>query len=530
MIKSMKLRLLIVAAAILLACIYLIPTFGGALPAWTRSLLPVEKIRLGLDLQGGIHLLMEVDVDEAVAASADRLSEEIVRLLEERELPKVGIRHPETGMLELSAAVTGEIDQVRALLDTELPAWETVSSTDSLLVIRMSADERRRIEKLAIDQAVETMRNRIDQFGVSEPEIRPQADNRILVQLPGIKDTRRAIDLIGKTALLEFKLVREGVDPRTLENGALPEGSEILYQQEFDPETRKVVRKVPYVVEDRTLMTGDYIADAKVRFNSQFGDPYVAIDFNSQGAKLFDRLTAQHVKRRLAIILDNNVYSAPVIQERIAGGKAQVSGRFTAKEARDLAIVLRAGALPAPIRILEKRAVGPSLGQDSINKGMLSMLIGGALVIIFMLVYYRYSGLVANLALVLNLLFILSILSLAKATLTLPGIAGIVLTIGMAVDANVLIFERIKEELRLGKTPLAALDGGYGKAFLTIMDANITTLIAAIVLYQYGTGPIRGFAVTLSVGILSSLFTAIFVTRLVFDLLMARRAPAKLSI
>ncbi|MEA3240141.1 MAG: protein translocase subunit SecD, partial [Pseudomonadota bacterium] len=256
----------------------------------------------------------------------------------------------------------------------------------------------------------------------------------------------------------------------------------------------------------------------------------VAMDFNSRGGKLFDRITAENVKRRLAIILDNHVYSAPVIQERISGGKAQISGRFDAKEARDLAIVLRAGALPAPIRILEKRTVGPSLGHDSIRKGLISMVIGFMLVVVFMVIYYHLSGLVANLALVLNLLFILSVLALAKATLTLPGIAGIVLTIGMAVDANVLIFERIKEELRLGKTTRAALDGGYNKAFLTIMDANITTLIAAIVLYQYGTGPIKGFAVTLSIGIVSSLFTAIFVTRLVYDSIMEKRSVKQLSI
>ncbi|RLB66257.1 MAG: protein translocase subunit SecD, partial [Deltaproteobacteria bacterium] len=240
--------------------------------------------------------------------------------------------------------------------------------------------------------------------------------------------------------------------------------------------------------------------------------------------------TAENVKRRLAIVLDNHVYSAPVIQERISGGKAQITGHFDAKEARDLAIVLRAGALPAPIRILEKRTVGPSLGHDSIRKGLMSMIIGGILVVAFMIFYYHFSGLVANLALILNLLFIISILALAKATLTLPGIAGIVLTIGMAVDANVLIFERIKEEMRLGKTVRAALDSGYNKAFLTIMDANITTLIAAIVLYQYGTGPIKGFAVTLSIGIISSLYTAIFVTRLVFDLVMEKKPLKKLSI
>ena len=254
------------------------------------------------------------------------------------------------------------------------------------------------------------------------------------------------------------------------------------------------------------------------------------MEFNSQGAKLFDQITAANVKRRLAIILDKNVYSAPVIQERISGGQAQVSGRFSAKEAHDLAIVLRAGALPAPIKILEQRTVGPSLGRDSIRKGLVSMVVGFILVVAFMVIYYRLSGLVANIALILNILFIMSILALAQATLTLPGIAGIVLTIGMAVDANVLIFERIREELRLGKTPRASLDGGYSKAFLTIMDANITTLIAAIVLYQYGTGPIKGFAVTLSVGILSSLYTAIFVTHLVFDMVAERRPLKKLSI
>ena len=351
-----------------------------------------------------------------------------------------------------------------------------------------------------------------------------------MVQLPGIKDTRRAIDLIGKTALLEFKLVNDQFDPTKISVAELGDNLEVLYEQARDPETNAIISKRPYVIEKKSLMTGEYISNASVRFNSQFGEPYVSLEFNSQGGKLFGKLTGEHVKRRLAIILDNNVYSAPVIQEQISGGQAQVSGRFTAKEAHDLAIVLRAGALPAPIKILEQRTVGPSLGRDSIRNGFVSMVVGFLLVVAFMVVYYRLSGLVANLALVLNLLFIMSILALAQAALTLPGIAGIVLTIGMAVDANVLIFERIREELRLGKTPRAALDGGYGKAFLTIMDANITTLIAAIVLFQYGTGPIKGFAVTLSIGIVSSLYTAIFVTRLVFDMVAERRSLKKLSI
>ncbi|MBN2333473.1 MAG: protein translocase subunit SecD [Deltaproteobacteria bacterium] len=530
MIKSVKLRLLIILATIILAGVYLMPSVVSDLPDWWGKVLPTDKIHLGLDLQGGIHLLMEVDVEKALSASTDRVAGEMQRLLRDKKIDFEQVKQVDAGTLSIVLTHAGDSSVIKDLLGNEMPQWQMMSAEEQVVSYRVSSDERRRIEKLAIDQAVETMRNRIDQFGVSEPEIRPQADNRILVQLPGIKDTRRAIDLIGKTALLEFKLVSESFDPRNLESGTLPDHLEVLYQQEYDPVTKKVVRQVPFVLEKESLMTGEYIADAKVRFNSQFGEPYVAMDFNSQGAKLFDRITAENVKRRLAIILDNHVYSAPVIQERIAGGKAQISGRFSAKEARDLAIVLRAGALPAPIRILEKRAVGPSLGHDSIRKGLISMVVGGLLVVLFMFAFYRLSGLVANLALVLNMLFILSILALAKATLTLPGIAGIVLTIGMAVDANVLIFERIKEELRLGKTPRAALDSGYGKAFLTIMDANITTLIAAIVLYQYGTGPIKGFAVTLSVGIISSLFTAIFVTRLVYDFIQERKALKRLSI
>jgi len=530
MIKNIKLRIVIVLVTVMLALLYLVPTVTSKLPSWWGKVLPTDKIHLGLDLQGGIHLLMEVDVDKAMEATTDRIAGELQSLLHDQKMNLVEVKRLDAGELLIKMADGVDMTKVQELISKELPQWKLVIAQGQTLNYKVEDAERQRIEKMAVEQAVETMRNRIDQFGVSEPEIRPQANNRILVQLPGIKDTRRAIELIGKTALLEFKLVSDRINPRDLESGNLPDNIEILYQQEYDPVTRKVVRKVPYALEKKTLMTGEYIADAKVRFNSRYGEPYVAMDFNSRGAKLFDRITAENVKRRLAIVLDNHVYSAPVIQERISGGKAQITGHFDAKEARDLAIVLRAGALPAPIRILEKRTVGPSLGHDSIRKGLISMIIGGILVVAFMIFYYHFSGLVANLALILNLLFIISILALAKATLTLPGIAGIVLTIGMAVDANVLIFERIKEELRLGKTVRAALDSGYDKAFLTIMDANITTLIAAIVLYQYGTGPIKGFAVTLSIGIISSLYTAIFVTRLVFDLVMEKKPLKKLSI
>ncbi|MBN2809699.1 MAG: protein translocase subunit SecD [Deltaproteobacteria bacterium] len=532
MIKSVKLRLAIVLASIVLAMIYLFPTMGGTLPDWWGKIFPTEKIHLGLDLQGGIHLLMEVDVEKALQASTDRMTDSIKHLLEEEKIKVAEVSRVETATIKFQLKDANELEHLQTFLHDQLPAWQHLSTQGATVLYQVSDKERQRIEKLSLDQAVETMRNRIDQFGVAEPEIRVQANNRILVQLPGVKDTARAIALIGKTALLEFKLVNEQYDPAKISAAELAKNKnlEVLYEQTRDPETNAIVGKRAYAIEKKSLMTGEYIANANVRFNSQFGEPYVSLEFNAQGAKLFDQITAANVKRRLAIILDNNVYSAPVIQERISGGQAQVSGRFTAKEAHDLAIVLRAGALPAPIRILEQRTVGPSLGRDSIQKGFISMVVGFFLVVGFMIFYYRLSGLVANLALVLNILFIMSMLALAQATLTLPGIAGIVLTIGMAVDANVLIFERIREELRLGKTPRAGLDSGYGKAFLTIMDANITTLIAGIVLYQFGTGPIKGFAVTLSVGIISSLYTAIFVTRLVFDMVSERRPLKKLSI
>jgi len=278
------------------------------------------------------------------------------------------------------------------------------------------------------------------------------------------------------------------------------------------------------------LLTGEYIKDARVNINPTYNEPYVSIEFDRQGSKLFDKITAANVGKRLAIILDNSVYSAPVIQERISGGRAQITGRFSEKEAHDLAIVLRAGALPAPVKVLEKRTIGPSLGHDSIKKGFYSMFIGGIVVLIFMIFYYSAAGIVANIALVLNLLFILATLAAFEATLTLPGIAGIILTIGMAVDGNVLIFERIREELRKGIKIRGAIENGFSRAFITIFDANVTTLIAAIVLYQYGTGPIKGFAVTLSIGIVSSMFTAIFVSRWIFELVLEKYRIKKLRI
>jgi preprotein translocase subunit SecD len=364
---------------------------------------------------------------------------------------------------------------------------------------------------------------------VSEPEITLQGTDRILIQLPGVKDPQRAKSLIGRTALLEFKLVDEEGDLDAALKGNIPEGDIILYQRAVDPQTGGV-KKVPFLLREKTMMTGEVLKDARIALDSQFHEPYISLEFDDIGAKLFEQITGANVKKRLAIILDDNVYSAPVIQERIAGGRAQITGRFTTDEASELAIVLRAGALPAPVKIIEERTVGPSLGQDSIRQGLISILISAAIIVLFMIFYYRISGLIADIALILNVILVFAVLALLRATLTLPGIAGLVLSVGMAVDANILIHERIKEELRWGKTIRAAIDQGYHRAFTTIIDSNLTTVIAALFLYQFGTGPVKGFAVTLFWGIVANIFTAVFITRCIFDYLTLKVKIKKLSI
>ncbi len=368
-------------------------------------------------------------------------------------------------------------------------------------------------QKGAVDRALEILRNRIDQFGVKEPVLQKQGKDKILIQLPGITDRDRAVNLIGQTALLEFKL--ESKDPsmmrRALE-GSIPEGYELKYLDEE-----------PLLLQKEAVLTGDALVNAEVRFDeSRFNQPLVGIEFDSKAGRKFAKITSENVGKRLAIILDSKVQSAPVIKEKIPSGQAVITGRFGLEEASDLAIVLNAGALPAPLVIEEERTVGPLLGRDSIDKGLHAVMYGGFAVTVFMVIYYILAGFVAFIALVLNIIIILGALGYFGATLTLPGIAGIVLTIGMAVDANVLIYERIREELRLGKTLAASVQAGYKKAFLTIFDANLTTLIAAIILFQFGTGPIRGFATTLSIGIIASMFTALFVTRVIFDFLTSK--------
>jgi len=532
-VKDLRWRAVIVLAVVVLALVYLLPTVGRELPGWWVKFFPEEKIHLGLDLQGGMHLVLEVESDKAVENTAERFAQELKDELGSEHIRFRLVERQGGDRVKLLLPADQDWQKVAQLIKDKFPLLEVVDrdvTQDQLQVIlKIEADQVRHIKKLAVDQGLETIRNRIDQFGVSEPDIRTQGENRLLIQLPGIKDPQRAIDLIGKTALLEFKLVDEQQSVEQALQGKIPTGDKIYYGRRVDPVTGQVSRNA-YLLKDRTLLTGEYLTNAEVRIDTQYNRPYVALSFDDRGARLFEKITGEHVKERLAIVLDDNVYSAPVIQDRISGGNAIIEGQFTMEEAKDLAVVLRAGSLPAPVKILEERTVGPSLGRDSIRKGLFSMAVGGVLVVAFMVVYYGGSGIIADLALVLNIILIMAGLAALRATLTLPGIAGIILTIGMAVDANVLIFERVREELRLGKTTKAALDSGYSKATLTILDANVTTLIAAIVLFQFGTGPVRGFAVTLSLGIVASMFTAIFGTRLLFDYLLQKRRMKTLSI
>jgi len=491
-----------------------------------------DKIALGLDLQGGMHLVLEVQTEKAVEASLERIADDIKREIEEEDYEvdrvRADIENKTVTVLMVDAIDLKPVEEIMKNHTAYLQNEGVVREGRGYL-FRLSEEEENRIEQNAVSQGLETIRNRVDQFGVSEPTIQAQGERRILVQLPGIKDADRAIKLIGKTARLDFKLVDESVSSQTALNGAIPEGDEILYKREENVETGEVT-KTPFLVKKRTVLTGETLSGAEVRYDSDFNEPYVAITFNSIGAMIFQEVTRANVKKRLAIVLDDNVYSAPVIQEEIAGGRAQITGQFTTEEARDLAIILRAGALPAPVVILENRTVGPSLGKDSIEQGVQSILLGGLLVIIFIPIYYKLSGVVAVTALMLNLVLLLGALAYFGAALTLPGIAGMLLTVGMAIDANVLIFERIREEIRVGKTVRAAIDAGYAKALSTIVDANITTFIAAVVLFQFGTGPIKGFAITLCIGIAASMFTAVFVSRAIFDSFMSRKKIANLSI
>ncbi|MSM41177.1 MAG: protein translocase subunit SecD [Geobacter sp.] len=533
MSKGFGWRVSLIVLFLLLSFLYMVPTLVGTLPSWWKGWLPADKIHLGLDLQGGSHLVMEVDTVKAVEGSLDLIATDLEDTLTAQNLRYKRIARVAPDKVQLTLYDKGTADTVQAQVKKKYPEMELLPPFDEggfvNIQLRMNEKVAKDRQDKAVAQALETIRNRIDQFGVSEPVIAREGLSNIVVQLPGIKDPKRAIELIGKTARLEFKLVDENINAAAATPGTVPEDEEILVEKRVD-QTTGAVSEIPLVVKRKAMITGDLLTDAQVRIDSQFNQPYVAIEFNSTGARLFDQVTAANVGKRFAIVLDNTVYSAPVIRERISGGSAQISGSFTEKEAADLAIVLRAGSLPAPVKIIQNVTVGPSLGQDSINKGLMAGMVGVLLVVIFMAIYYKMSGLVANMGMVLNIIFLMGALAALGATLTLPGIAAIVLLVGMSVDSNVLIFERIREELRLGKTPSASIDAGYDKAFLTIMDSHVTTLITAAVLFQFGTGPVKGFAVSLSLGIIINLFTSLVATKVVFDFVLTRFRVRKLSL
>jgi SecD/SecF fusion protein len=546
--KHIRNRFLVLTVLTLAALVCALPSFLGGLPAgWPKALSPAG-MHLGLDLQGGMHLILKVDIVKAVQHHVDMAISDLKETLHQNH---ISFRQPEItgpGRFRLPAADAGTEDgrALRKILTEEFPNLETADQGNGYLDLKIKDSEIRNIEDNSVAQSLEIIRNRIDQFGVQEPVIVRQGSDQIVLQLPGIRDPQRALEIVGRTAQLEFKMVAP--DPRAdlpalleeaLRSGrlkhtfshrelnqalrdAIPQGTELYIEKHIDRQTG-VTRNVPVLLEHPVLMTGEALKTARTEIGGKFSESYVSLQFNPRGARIFEEITRQGVGRQLAIILDDIVQSAPVIQEPISGGRAQITGSFTTEQAHDLAIVLRAGALPAPVQIVQNLTVGPSLGMDSIHKGLASIILGAFLVVVFMVIYYRVSGIIANFALLLNLILMAGALSLFGATLTLPGIAGIVLSIGMAVDSNVLIFERMREELAAGKPVYAGVASGYDKALWTIIDAHVTTLITALALFLFGTGPIKGFAVTLSIGVVFNLFTALYGTRVVYDYLHFKR-------
>jgi preprotein translocase subunit SecD len=509
-------RAAIFAALFVAALVLVAPTFMSTVPTWW----PWKKpMRLGLDLQGGTHLLYTVGIEQAVDNVIDRVARDLERELKDAQVGAFTVDRDGRRLL-VRLANKDKRDEARGVVKQRFPNLITSEGDGNAdVVLELAPAELERVRSSVVDQALHVIRNRIDQFGVTEPTVIAQGSDEIVVQLPGIQDPGRAKELIGRTAVLEFKLIGQGGTPDNpgAGNQVLPGASE---------------RGGPgrYVVVKRPIMTGDVLTDARVMPGGSLEGPAVSFTLDAQGTRLFGDATTANVGKQLAIVLDGYVLSAPVIREPITQGHGQITGRFTFEEAQDLANALRNGALPAPLTLQEERTVGPSLGQDSIRKGVLSFVIGSTGVILFMLAYYRGGGAIADGALFLNVLLILAAFASFGFTLTLPGIAGIVLTVGMAVDANVLILERIREELRLGKTVRAAIDAGYERAWYAIRDSNLTTFASGLILFQFGTGPVRGFAVTLCVGIITSVLTGVFGTRIVYDWLVSRRRLTTISV
>ena len=513
-----------------------------ATPDWL-SKFGAEPISLGLDLRGGVHFLMEVDMDAAVDKAEERYISELRIFLRENKVRyKTITRNKPSGLLirfkDDNERNNGQSLIEKNLLDLNVIAPDA-NETEFSLIITIKDEVLLETQRLALQQNMTTLRKRVNELGVAEPVIQRQGLKRVVVQLPGVQDTARAKAILGATATLEFRLVDEEHEPQEAVNGRVPAGSKLYYERNGQP----------ILLKKQVMLTGDSIINAASGIDTLTGGPDVTITLDGRGAKRMSRGTRDNVGKRLAVVFMEyktetieingefvkeketieEVINAAVIQEQL-GKRFHITGLGSSEEAKNLALLLRAGALAAPIYIIEERTVGPSLGQDNIDKGFDSVAIGFVLVLIFMAIYYKIFGLFADIALGLNLVLIIAMLSLLQATLTLPGIAGIVLTVGMAVDANVLIFERIREEIRNGNSPQASIHSGYEKAFSTIIDANITTLIAALMLFSFGTGPIQGFAVTLSLGIISSMFTAIMVTRGLVNLIYGGRNLKKLTI
>ncbi|MBU1709590.1 MAG: protein translocase subunit SecD [Proteobacteria bacterium] len=551
--RSLKWKLIFLISVILFCGAVVMPSFNKNLPDWWQKYLAPEGLRLGLDLQGGMHLVMRVDLDKAAANTLNFAAQDLKEALLDKQISVVrtdsGDPHKVVFTLPNTGALSTVEETVKGDFSDDLDI-EVMSEEGSFprIILTLNKEKISFINKNAVNQSLEIIRNRIDQFGVAEPVIVKQGHNEIIIQLPGVKDPERALALIGQTAQLEFKLVDEtgGVDIFNLIGQAeasgqwswnpkqswnentrklnqilqsqLPAGTAVYFEKDIERQTL-IERRIPMLIKTQTLMTGEMVKDAQVRVGGTFNEPYVSLDLTGRGGKVFGQITEKNVKKRLAIVLDNVVRSAPRIQEKILGGSAQITGSFTFEDATDLAIVLRVGALPAPVEIVQNLTVGASLGHDSIKKGLMSGLLGTLLVMLFMVFYYRLSGVIANAALVFNILLLFAGLATMNATLTLPGIAGIILAIGMAVDSNVLIFERMREEFALGKSVKSGVEGGYDNALSTIIDSQVTTLITSLALFLFGTGPIKGFAVTLSLGVIFNLFTTLFATRIVYDTL-----------
>ena len=502
-------------------------------PAWLQSL-GAEPMNLGLDLRGGVHFLMEVDMN-AVLKQTLRI------LLRDKTIRYTQV-NVENGVLTFGFREATDRDAAIDEIDREYNELEvTIDENAERPTVTINLNETivRETQNLALQQNITTLRNRINELGVAEPTVQQQGQDRIVVQLPGVQDTAQAKKILGATATLEFRLVDFESDVQGAVNGRVPANSELYYHRDGRP----------YLLNKRVMLTGEHVINAASTIDGQSGSPAVSVTLDGKGARIFSNITRDNIGNPMAVVfIESKVETQTIDGEEVSvrrqipeiisvatirdqlGKKFQITGLDSTTEARDLALLLRAGALAAPIDIVEERTVGPSLGQENIDQGFASVMIGFALVLVFMIVWYRLFGAVANLALAANLVLIVALLSMLQATLTMPGIAGIVLTVGMAVDANVLIFERIREELRLGNSPRASIDAGYSKAFSTIADANITTLIAAIVLFGFGTGTIKGFAITLTLGILTSMFTAIVGTRMVINLVYGRKQRPKLSI